>query len=267
MDNNYSVEATMTESALVDAVQAPDTTADALSEEISRLTGPAVEAGQQGDDKQAKSSEDKGFRGRLYEYERRGYDRGAREAESKWADERKGLQERIAKYEAEDLKREAKQFAQDNNMPENIALEYLTMKKERGGTVAAQPRDDNGRFVQREAPAEQPGGDAAVRERAVNLYTQAEAFEKMTDGAVTKDAILDAYQNDSDIRQKVASGEWDFTDVGKHLAGSGKQNAPKVARSSGGGQISTSYFANMSREDFAKFNEQLKRGKVFDARR
>ncbi len=266
MDNYNSVDETMMESVPVDAAPAPETTADALSEEISRLTEPAVEAEQQEEEKQAKSSEDKGFRGRLYEYERRGYDRGAKEAESKWADERKGLQERIAKYEAEELKREARQFAQENNMPESIALEYLTMKKEKGSAVAAQPRDDSGKFVAQPA-AEQKGSDAAVRERAVNLYTQAEAYEKMSDGAVTKDAILDAYQNDSDVRHKVATGEWDFTDVGKHLAGVGRPSAPKVAKTSGGGRIRASYFSNMSAADFARFDEQVRQGKVFDARR
>lgn len=265
MENKNTGDVTMTESALDAAAQAPETTTDALSEAISSLTEPAVEAGQQGEDKQAKGAEDKGYRGRLYEYERRGYDRGTREAETKWANERKEYQERIARYEAEDLKREAKEFAQKNNMPENIALEYLTMKKGQGLPATEQPRDDSGRFTQSREPVEQNAGDSDVRARAVSLIAQAEAYEKISDGAVTKDAILDAYQNDSEVQQKVLSGEWDFTDIGRHLNGGSR--APKVARTASGGQIQASYFSGMSTEDFARFNERIRQGAVFDARR
>lgn len=264
MENNHTVDETMMESALVDAAQAPETGADALSEAINSLSEPAVEAGQQDAGDKAKDAEDKGFRGRLYEYERRGYDRGAREAETKWANERKSYEERIAKYEAEELKREAKAFAAQHNMPENIALEYLTMKKGAGVPVTEQPRDSEGRFVAQPSGDDQAASD--VRARAVTLLTQAEAYEKMSDGAVTKDAILDAYQNDSAVRQKVASGEWDFTDVGRHITG-GTPRAPKVARSAGNGQIQASYFSNMSDDDFAKFEERIRQGAVFDARR
>ena len=266
MENNYAVDETMMESALVDAAQAPETGADALSEAINSLSEPAVEAGQQDAGDKAKDAEDKGFRGRLYEYERRGYDRGAREAETKWANERKSYEERIAKYEAEELKREAKAFAQQHNMPEDIALEYLTMKKGQGLPTTEQSRGADGRFTQ----AQEPAADTAapdVRARAVTLLTQAEAYEKMSDGAVTKDAILDAYQNDGEIRQKVASGEWDFTDVGRQLADNGRQRPPKVARNAGNTHIQASYFSGMSDDDFAKFDAQIKQGAVFDARR
>ena len=266
MENKNTGDVTMMESALDAAAQAPDTPADALSDALNDLTGPAVEAGQQGAEQQGKGAEDKGFRGRLYEYERRGYDRGAREAENKWANERKEYLDRIAKYEAEDLKREAKEFAQKNNMPENIALEYLTMKKGKELPAAEQPRDNNGRFAQTREPAQQDAGSPDVRARAVTLITQAEAYEKFSDGAVTKDAILDAYQNDSEVQQKVLSGEWDFTDIGRHLSG-GKVRAPRVAKTSGGGQIQASYFSNMSDDDFARFDERIRQGAVFDARR
>lgn len=266
MDNKNTVDVTQTESVLVDAVQAPETSADALSEALSTLAEPVVEAGQQVESKQGKDADDKGYRGRLYEYERRGYDRGAREAETKWANERKEYQERIARYEAEELKREAKEFAHKNNMPEDIALEYLTMKKEKGGSVVEQPRDNNGRFAPVEQPAPQ-SGNSDVRARAVTLMTQAEAYEKFSDGAVTKDAILDAYQSDSAVRDKVLSGEWDFTDIGRYLSDGSRNRAPRVSRSTGGGQIQASYFSNMSDEDFARFDERIRQGAVFDARR
>ena len=98
------------------------------------------------------------------------------------------------------------------------------------------------------------------------LMTQAEAYEKMSDGAVTKDAILEAFQNNTEVRQKVVSGEWDFTDVGRALSG-GQQRAPRVSRSATNGKIGTSTFMGMSDEDFASFDERIRQGAVFDARR
>lgn len=266
MERNTSVDETMMESVLDDAAPAPETNADALSEALSQLAPDStVEAGQQGGDDQLEMPADKGLRGRMMQFEQRGYKRGAQEAESKWEAERKGYQERIARYEQMELEADAKKLAQEKNMPEDIALEYLRMKK--GLPVAEQPRDEAGRFT---APAAEPAADAAMNDaqaRAVTLMTQAEAFEKMSDGSVTKDEILGAFQNDAEVRRKVVSGEWDFTDVGRSLNGEGQQRAPRVSRSASNGKVSASTFMNMSDAEFAMFDNRIAQGAVFDARR
>ena len=263
MEYNHTVDDTMMESVLDDAAPAPEI-ADALSEALGvPATEPAVEAEQQVEDDHLEEPQDKGMRGRMKQFEQRGYKRGAQEAESKWAEERKGYQEKLARYEQMELEAEARKFAQEKNIPEEIALDYMRMKK--GMPAAAeQPRDDNGRFAQQAAPQSAP--DADVQARAAALMTQAAAFEKMSDGNVTKDAILDAFQNDSEVRQKVVSGEWDFTDVGRALSG-GQQRAPRVSRSASNGKIGTSTFLSMSDDDFASFDERIRQGAVFDARR
>lgn len=262
MDNNYSVDDAMLESVLDDAAQASATNADALSEALGvAAPEPTVEAEQQDNGKQLDEPHDKGLRGRMKQFEQRGYKRGAQEAESKWAEERKNYQDRIAKYEQMELEAEAKRFAQEKKIPEDIALDYMRMKK--GMPVAEQPRDDAGRFAERQTDTV----NTETKSRAVALMTQAEAYEKMTDGAVTKDAILDAFQNDSEVRQKVVSGEWDFTDVGRKLSGNGDQRAPRVSRSASNGKIGTSTFMGMSNEEFANFDERIRQGAVFDARR
>lgn len=262
MEYNHTVDDTMMESVLDDAVPAPETNADALSEALGVAAAePAVEAEQQDDD-HLEEPQDKGMRGRMKQFEQRGYKRGAQEAESKWAEERKGYQEKLARYEQMELEAEARKFAQEKNIPEEIALDYMRMKK---GLPAQpeQPRDDNGRFAPQEAQQSAP--DADVRDRAAALMTQAAAFEKMSDGNVTKDAILEAFQNDSEVRQKVVSGEWDFTDVGKALRD--QQRAPRVSRRASNGKVGTSTFLSMSDDDFASFDERIRQGAVFDARR
>ena len=268
MEKNYSVDETMMESALDDAAQAPDARADALSEALG-IAEPedTAAAGQDADGDALEEPKDKGLRGRMKQYEQRGYNRALKEhkeAESKWAERERGYQERLARYEQLELETDAKKFAQENNIPENFALEYMRMKKGLPA-VAEQPRDDAGRYAPQNNAAEAEG-DAAVKTRAAALMTQAEAFEKMSDGAVTRDAILEAFQNDPDIRQRVASGEWDFTDVGRSLR-DGKSRAPHVARSASNGRINTSVFMGMSDEEFAKFDSRISAGEIFDARR
>lgn len=265
MENNYTVDETMMESALDDAAQAPETSGDALSEALEQIVPNAAgEAGQQGEE-QLEEPTDKGLRGRMKQFEQRGYNRAMKDAESKWAERERGYQERIAKYEAEELEREAKRFAQEKNMPEDIALEYLRMKKGMPA-AASQPRDDAGRFTQQKAATDDPVMENA-QIRAGTLMTQAEAFEKMSNGAVTRDAILDAFQNDADVHQKVVSGEWDFTDVGRSLSGAAQQSAPRVSRSASNGKISNSTFMSMSDAELAMFDERIRQGAVFDARR
>ena len=100
------------------------------------------------------------------------------------------------------------------------------------------------------------------------LMTQADAFEKFSDGAVGREAILDAFQNDPDVRSKVASGEWDFTDVGKYLMHpNARVHSPRANRSANNGRISEATFSMMGDNDFAKFDDQIRLGAVFDARR
>lgn len=266
MGNNNTVDETMMESVLDDAAQAPETNADALSAALEQIApNTEAEAGPQGGDNELEMPADKGMRGRVKQFEQRGYNRGLKDAETKWAEKERGYQERLAKYEQMELEAEAKDFAQKNNVPENFALEYLRMKK--GMPVAQQPRDDAGRF------AAQPQSDVADPElesaqaRAQTLMTQAEAFEKMSNGAVTRDAILDAFQNDAEMHRKVVSGEWDFTDIGRALGDIDQQRAPKVARSASRGKIGNSTFLSMSEDDFAKFDRQISTGAIFDARR
>ena len=266
MENNYTVDENLMESALDDAAQAPETGGDALSEALEQIAPTTdVEAGQQEGTGELEMPADKGLRGRMKQFEQRGYNRGLKEAESKWAEKERGYQERLAKLDQMELENEAKKFAQENNVPENFALEYLRMKK--GMPAAEQPRDDAGRFAPQKPAADNDPKMAEAQARAQTLMTQAEAFEKMSNGAVTKDAILEAFQSDADMHQKVVSGEWDFTDIGRALGDAPQRSAPRVSRSANNGKIGTSTFLTMSDEEFARFDRQISAGAIYDARR
>lgn len=259
MENYNSVDETTMGSVWDDAAQAPEN-ADALTQALEHVA--AAQDGQDGasgDDGQHEAEpESKALKGRMKQYEQRGYKRAMRmldEERSKWEQEKRDYETQLSEYKKYRLEAEAKALAKEKNIPEDFALEYLQMKS---GAAPAQS-----------APRAQPAGaDDAVKARASALMAQAEAFEKISDGAIGRDAILDAFQNDPEIRERVSSGEWDFADVGKQLmGGQGKSRSPRANRAANNGRISESTFASMGDEDFAKFDERIRLGAVFDARR
>lgn len=128
-----------------------------------------------------------------------------------------------------------------------MAMEYLKLK---GGKPsekqATQPRDDQGRFV------------AKGEQKARELFLQAQTIQKSTGVDV-----MTLYHNDPDVKERVNSGEWDFTDVYQSMQ---KPKAPPVVRGGSGGSLDTP-ISKMSSKAWAEMNERLARGERFDARR
>lgn len=261
-DNNIAVVTDNLESVQDGAAQAQDDQAEALSAALA-----ANEEQAEGTEEPVGNPDEepnKALRGRMKSYEARGYKRGQQEAEAKWAEEKKSYEEKLAKYAERDLQDEAAALANKRHIPADLALEYVRMSHGLSAKAdGAQQRDESGRFASQQSSDD---GKAAVQQRAAALMTQAENFERMSDGAVSKDAILEAFQNDETIREAVAKGEMDFIDVGRQLA-SGKKSAPRIVKSANNGGISRRSFANMSDDEFSKFDERVRHGAVFDARR
>lgn len=142
----------------------------------------------------------------------------------------------------------------------DMALEYLKL---RGGepikqqTTTPQPRDEQGRFASQK---QAEGADATQRAR--DLFTQSKAIE-----ASTGVDVMAVYRSDPDVQQKVLSGEWDFTDVYKSVAGGSQQAAPPLVRSANGGSMSNVSFRKMDSKDLAKVNQMLASGGKIDMRR
>ena len=277
--DEYMVDTQAVEEQQVDSVQddaALDQTADdsvlALSEALSELSGGQDEAAEESvDEPAAEAAEqeapiDKGFKGRLNQVERRGYERGRKEASDAWAAERAEYEARLAKYAEMELKQEAAKLAKDEGISESIALRLL--RAERGipapkeePTQAQQPRGADGRFVPRQQPeqTEQPQQQSAVHARAEQLMAQAETIKK-----ATGIDVLDLFEKDPEIKRKVASGEWDFTDVAAAQREQPRKRAPGVARASNGASYSGKSISSMSSDEFRKLDDMLARGFTFD---
>lgn len=267
MAENLTVDMEMMESVQDDAALAPEGV-DALSEALAAGNNKTAAGDDHAAEEPVGEPENKALRGRMKAYEQRGYKRAMQEAENKWAEEKRGMLERLAKLDKLELEAEAKEFAQKNNVPEEFAKDYLRMKKGLpGGDAAAKPRGADGRFEQAQPPQKpQEAARDASHERAQMLMVQAEAFEKATGGQISREQILDAFQNNAETRAKVVSGEWDFADIGRNLMNGGG-SAPSVTRSANSGKIRGSAIGSMSDAEFKRFNDRIARGEVFDARR
>lgn len=133
------------------------------------------------------------------------------------------------------------------------ALEYVRMKA--GASVSAvpqpepepTPRDEQGRFVPREDPK--------ARARAELLSQQAEKIRNNRGIDV-----MQTFNDDPTVQQKVLSGEWDFYDVADYH----RPMAPM--RSPNGANTGAFNVSNMSDEQFDRLLANLAAGKKYDAR-
>lgn len=141
------------------------------------------------------------------------------------------------------------------------ALEYVKLKSGAPNQQTATPkqetpRDENGRFVSREASSQ---NDA--RATAEMLKQQADAL-KAEHGF---DAMA-LFRNNEAIKQKVVSGKLDFNDL-YELYGNAEQSKPSVPapmRSANGsfGNVA-SVVRSMTDQGFAKLDAELASGKKF----
>lgn len=238
------------QAALDDAAIQPETpeTGEALetiAEEVPQETAPAAK--EPGWIKQRVAKE---------------VEKARRAWEAEQTEKLRPLYESMYDRQAEDLVRQGEFKSLDR------AKEYVRLK---GGVFtgpsddAAQPekeegpkRDAQGRFT---SNAQQPATDQdpALKARADLLYKQAQKISaKGTD-------VMKAFNEDEGIRQKVASGEWDFYDVAEHIQ-SGK-HVPTPVRSPNGAQTGGLSIASMSDAQFARLQQNLSNGKRYDARK
>jgi len=144
------------------------------------------------------------------------------------------------------------------------AKEYLRLK---GGMPTeapaqekpAQPnRDAQGRF----APAAENGGegDAVTRARADLLAKQAQKI-KGTRGV----DVMQMFNADDAVKQRVLSGEWDFYDVAEQMQAT--RSVPSPMRTPNGSSVSGVSIANMTDEQFERLQANLAAGRTYDMRK
>lgn len=168
----------------------------------------------------------------------------------------KPLQDSILNREADDL------VSQGEFKSKERAMEYLRLKN--GMTTApaepeksAQPaRNEKGQFASQSTP-----DDAEAYGQI--LIAQAETIKTLGGPDV-----LEAYNTDPEVKRRVLSREWDFTDVAKHLSGEKRpSNAlPTPSRKPNGTGFATKSIGELNSEQFKKVQDYLAQGGVIDMR-
>lgn len=165
------------------------------------------------------------------------------------------LQEAVLIRQAEDLVRSGKVASRD------IALEYLRLKSglapESLSNESSQPiRNEKGQFVS------QVQLQAQETERYGSmLIAQVKAIE-----AATGLNVLDAYNQDPEVKRRVLNREWDFADVAKHMAGGAPSGLPTPTRRPNGQGPQARSVNDLTGEQFSRMQKYLERGGVIDMR-
>ena len=141
------------------------------------------------------------------------------------------------------------------------ALEYVKLKN--GVSVSAAPaaqlsqpqRDEQGRFAPKQ---EQQQPDPMVKARADLLAAQAKKIE-----ANQNLDVVQAFNGNPEVQQKVLSGEWDFYDVADYMR---QGRIPAPMHSPNGVSTGSRTIASMTDAQFDQLNQNLAAGKIYDAR-
>lgn len=214
-----------------------------------------------------------GIKGRLLEAEKkgekRGFDAGRQAAERAYASEKAEMQARLAKLEEVEIREAAAQIAKDEGCSEKLALRLARLERGKPAqaepdqaesaaeTKSDRPRDASGRFAQKpEADGDQPSA------RAKELFAQARDIQRATGLDV-----LEIFNNDQDIRARVARGEIDFADVAREYNQAGRKRVPAPVRNTGGDGVQVRSFRDMTDEQMAEINRKLAQGYTIDTRK
>lgn len=117
---------------------------------------------------------------------------------------------------------------------------------------APQPRDAQGRF--------QSPNAADVNARADILARQAEKI-KANRGL----DVMQAFNDDPQVKQKVISGDWDFYDVADHLSGSRRVPTPIRTPNGAGASAAATTIDNMSDAQFERMCQNIAAGRRYKA--
>lgn len=246
MDEKNTVGNTM-ESVLDDAVLAPEDTSEPISEVLNEQP---VEQ-QQTSEPQQQPKEPGWMKGRIDA----AVNKAIRESEARIRGE---YEQRISRMQETLWDREAQDLVAAGEFKSlDRAKEYIRLK---GGAAPATetnepPRDEHGRFTK------QQGDDPAVTARAQVLASQAQKIKEKRGVDV-----MQAFNDDPKIKQKVVSGEWDFYDVAEQL-GSTSKHVPAPVRTPNGANTASFSFSNMSDDQWKRFNQRLEGGAIFDVRK
>ena len=222
---------TVVDGVPMDSVQ-DDAAQDQQGNELSEIV----------EQQQAPEKEPGGLRGRIND----AVSKAVKESEARIRAE---YEQQYAPMREQLLDQQAKQLVADGAIKDlEMAREYLRMK---GGSAAP---------AQSVKPDPQPAAeDPTISARADVLAKQAQKILSKTGVNV-----MDLYNGDQNIQQKINSGEWDFYDVLEEAGPS--RHPPTPVRSSNGnlgaGQVS---IRAMTDKQWKALNDAIDKGKAFRA--
>lgn len=247
MDEKNTVGNPM-ESVLDDAVLAPEDTSEPISEALNEQTQEAPQT-----EPPVQQPKEPGWmKGRIDA----AVNKAIRESEARIRGE---YEQRISRMQETIWDREAQDLVTAGEFKSlETAKEYIRLK---GGAPAATntepPRDEQGRFT-----AKQQENDPVVTARAQMLASQAQKIK-----AKRGVDVMQVFNEDPNIKQKIVSGEWDFYDVAEQLGNETRRHVPAPVRSPNGANTASFSFSNMTDEQWKRFNQRLEGGAVFDMRK
>ena len=258
-ENMNTVDVNLPESAADDAQQASESSAD--------LVQAITDAGAQEQTQNAQSANGKSEPGWIRQRVDKAVAKAVAEAEARVKAQ---YEQQLAPLRNQMMEQEAAKLVSDGEFKsKERALEYVKLKNGMSIEPAAQTsapvqenaspaRDAQGRFTKNESGSQ---ADAVVQARASLLAQQAQRI-KSNSGV----DVMQAFNGDKNIQNRVLSGEWDFHDVADYLSGRG--NVPTPIRSAGGdtGNYGVS-ITNMTDAQFRKLQENLASGHRYDMRK
>lgn len=164
-----------------------------------------------------------------------------------------------------ELDRQAEALVSNGQIADKaLALEFLRLKQGLAPDQPApqQPRNEKGQFVAKEDPPNTPPDDDTQQYGAM-LFAQAKAIL-----AAGGPDVMAAFQEHPEIKQRVLSREWDFSDVARFLGQAASANdMPRPTRNTGTGGTVRKQILDMTDAEFDRLNEQLGKGTRVDMRK
>lgn len=181
------------------------------------------------------------------------YQKAAQETEARLRTEFEAI---IAPLRQAELERQADALVSSGEFKtKERAVEYLQLK---GGFSATPNATPNATDVPRDAQGRFAPKDTENRVRANMLAQQANKIQQNRGLDVM--AIFNA---NPEIQQQVLSGNMDFYDVADYAT---QRRVPAPMRSTNGAGVNKVNISTMTDEQFARLNENLAKGIIYDAR-
>lgn len=249
MEEKPTVEMQNTESVLDDAVLAPEDKSEPIS---TALNEGEQQTTQHEEQHEQKAKEPGWLKGRLND----AVSKAVRDSEARIRGE---YEQRITRMQEKLWDREAQDLVDSGEFKSlDRAKEYIRLKD--GAPLEAkheQTRDEQGRYAAKEQDA-----DPVTEARAQLLASQADKIKERRGLDV-----MQAFNEDPEIKRKVVSGEWDFYDVAESLGNESRKRVPPPARTPNGANTANFSFSNMTDEQWKRLNQRLEGGAVFDMRK